>query len=531
MVAAELRRRGVHVETLDGDEVRTRLSRGLGFSREDRDENIRRIGFVARLVARSGGCAIAAAISPYRDVRNEVRRSVDRFVEVYTECPLSVLEERDPKGLYKKALAGEIRNFTGVDDPYEAPDAPEVHLRTNSESPTESLAKLLRWLEERDLVPVSADAVVGDAVAQGLVAPHGHELVDRTLDPRIWEDELVRAEGLPTLDLTANELRDLLMIAAGAYSPLRGFMTSKDYLRVVHEMRLESGLPWSLPVTLALPKERRNDLRGDQVALREPGGAIVATMLVRDAWEPDLAAEAKALGAGSHAGATSVERAASVVYVGGELRGVDPQHSAGLRWFRRPSDTRAEMSQLGWRRVVAVHTPSPALGSDEYLSRAALEFADGLLIQPTATPRDEVPVEIRSRCFEALTRAYFGFNTAMVAPYISPPPAGANRALVHDAIVAKNYGASHLLALGRPSEGHPFTSHGSAELGIEILPWSPAGISDRLGMLTTKSAPHSLNPLSPDTVLEALRKRLDVDPRILRPEVALILRRHLQLFE
>ena len=146
LVAAELRRRNVHVETLDGDEVRRHLSKGLGFSREDRDENIRRIGFVAKLIARSGGCAIAAAISPYRDVRREVRRSCERFVEIYTECPIDVLAERDPKGLYKKALRGEIRNFTGVDDPYEEPEQPEVVIETLKVSAEEAANAILLHL-------------------------------------------------------------------------------------------------------------------------------------------------------------------------------------------------------------------------------------------------------------------------------------------------------------------------------------------------------------------------------------------------
>src|SRR3954451_6603929 len=110
MLAAEIARRGVHVEALDGDEVRLHLSKGLGFSREDRDVNVRRIGFVAKLVARSGACAITAAISPYRDVRDEQRAHIGRFVEVFVQCSIPVLAERDAKGLYKKALAGEIKH-------------------------------------------------------------------------------------------------------------------------------------------------------------------------------------------------------------------------------------------------------------------------------------------------------------------------------------------------------------------------------------------------------------------------------------
>jgi adenylyl-sulfate kinase len=156
MAAREILARGIHVETLDGDEIRKNLSHGLGFSREDRDENIRRIGFVAKLVSRSGACAIAAAISPYRAVRDEVRGTVERFVEVYTECPISVLAERDPKGLYKRALAGEIKNFTGIDDPYEPPLTPEIHLHTDREAPEQSLARILERLEQLGLLPASA---------------------------------------------------------------------------------------------------------------------------------------------------------------------------------------------------------------------------------------------------------------------------------------------------------------------------------------------------------------------------------------
>ncbi len=146
-VAEELSRRGHRVEVLDGDEVRTNLSKGLGFSKEDRDTNIRRIGYVCKLLARNGVIAISAAISPYREVRNEVRRQHERFVEVFVKCPLDTLVERDVKGLYKKALAGEIPNFTGVSDPYEEPLSPELVVESHVESVDESLARLLRTLE------------------------------------------------------------------------------------------------------------------------------------------------------------------------------------------------------------------------------------------------------------------------------------------------------------------------------------------------------------------------------------------------
>lgn len=147
-VAEELRRRGMKVEVLDGDVVRENLSKGLGFSKADRDTNIRRIGWVCQVLTRNGVVAIAAAISPYREIRDEVRSKVGHFVEIYASCPIDVLAERDVKGLYKKALAGEIKNFTGVDDPYEAPQNPEVTIHSDSETVDESVAQVLAKLKE-----------------------------------------------------------------------------------------------------------------------------------------------------------------------------------------------------------------------------------------------------------------------------------------------------------------------------------------------------------------------------------------------
>jgi adenylyl-sulfate kinase len=152
LAAEELRRRGHRVEVLDGDEVRTNLSKGLGFSKEDRDTNIRRIGYVCRLLARNGVIAISAAISPYRNVRDEVRRDHERFFEVFVKCPLETLVERDVKGLYKKALKGEIPNFTGVSDPYEEPLAAELVVDSHSETREESLQRLLAGLEARNYI-------------------------------------------------------------------------------------------------------------------------------------------------------------------------------------------------------------------------------------------------------------------------------------------------------------------------------------------------------------------------------------------
>jgi adenylylsulfate kinase len=159
MVAEELRARGSRLEILDGDVVRENLSKGLGFSKEDRDTNIRRIAFVADLLSRNGVPVITAAISPYREIRAEARQLMgERFIEVFVKASVDVCIERDPKGLYEKALKGEIKEFTGVSDPYEEPLDPEVTLETESESPEESAAKVIGLLEERQLIPAAQPA-------------------------------------------------------------------------------------------------------------------------------------------------------------------------------------------------------------------------------------------------------------------------------------------------------------------------------------------------------------------------------------
>ncbi len=143
-----LRARGHRVEVLDGDEVRTNLSKGLGFSKEDRDTNIKRIGWVAKILTRNDVVAITAAISPYREVRDWCQEQIGNFVEVYVKCPLEACEQRDVKGLYAKARAGQIKQFTGIDDPYEEPLHPEVIVETDREKVEESAHKILKRLEE-----------------------------------------------------------------------------------------------------------------------------------------------------------------------------------------------------------------------------------------------------------------------------------------------------------------------------------------------------------------------------------------------
>jgi adenylylsulfate kinase len=145
----KLRFEGYQLEVLDGDEIRENLTKDLGFSKEDRDTNIRRIGFVAKLLARNGVIVLVPVISPYRAIREEIRANIDNFLEVFVNAPISVCEERDVKGLYKQVRAGKIKQFTGIDDPYEPPTNPEVECRTDLEDVSESVAKILTQLKKQ----------------------------------------------------------------------------------------------------------------------------------------------------------------------------------------------------------------------------------------------------------------------------------------------------------------------------------------------------------------------------------------------
>ncbi len=169
-LSEELKKRGIPSENLDGDVTRKYLSKGLGFSKEDRDENIRRVGFVCSLLTRHGALTTAAFVSPYRSIRDENRKLIGSFVEVYVKCSLEKCMERDVKGMYKKAIAGEIQNFTGISDPFEEPERPELVVETDKESEDESLKKILAKLEELGyLKPSPREITIPDYLRQDLV--------------------------------------------------------------------------------------------------------------------------------------------------------------------------------------------------------------------------------------------------------------------------------------------------------------------------------------------------------------------------
>ena len=175
-LSEELKKRGIHCEDLDGDVTRKYLSKGLGFSKEDRDENIRRVGFVCSLLTKHGSVVTAAFVSPYRSIRDENRKLIGNFVEVYVKCSVEKCMARDVKGMYKKALAGEIKNFTGVSDPFEEPEKPELVVETDKESEAESLQKIIAKLEELGyLRPGGKDILIPDYLRQDLAKIMGSQ--------------------------------------------------------------------------------------------------------------------------------------------------------------------------------------------------------------------------------------------------------------------------------------------------------------------------------------------------------------------
>ena len=547
MLQAEVRGRGVPVEVLDGDEVRTHLSKGLGFSKEDRDTNVRRIGYVAKLLARSGACAMTAAISPYKAIRDEQRAQTSRFLEVYCRCDIPTLTARDAKGLYKKALAGEIKGFTGIDDPYEAPEHAEVVVDTAAESKEESLRKIVAKLEELGYLPAHRSAAITGVPATppegGLIAPHGGELVNRFVKGAEHAKLAERARGLAVVDLDDRAASDVEMIAVGAFSPLAGFMNQKDYLRVVADMRLERGLPWSMPVTLAVTEAQAQKLAiGTQVALRAPDGRLVAVLDLDDKYAPDKTVEAERVYGTTetkHPGVAYV-MGTGPVYLGGQVHVLERSGTTAFPAHHRdPAQTRAVFTERKWSRVVGFQTRNPIHRAHEYITKSALEICDGLMIHPLvgATKGDDIPADVRMRCYEALLERYYVKERVLLSIYPAAMRYAGPREAIFHAIARKNYGCSHFI-VGRDHAGvgsyygtydaqRIFGAFAPGELGIQPLCFENAFYSKAVASMgTDKTAPGDESTkvnLSGTKVREMLSRGELPPPEFSRPEVAAIL--------
>ena len=533
-VIGKLQAHGKLVEILDGDEVRTNLSKGLGFSKEDRDTNIRRIGYVAHLLSRNGAVAITAAISPYRAIRDEVRQRIGDFVEVYVRCPLETLVARDVKGLYKKALAGEIKEFTGVSDPYEEPLNPEIVVDSSRETVDESVNIILTRLHELGFLGWAGT---------GPIAPHGGTLINRIVTGAAREALLDKARSLPQLQIDERAQSDVEMIAVGAFSPLPGFLGHADYRTVVDSMRLTSGVPWPIPVTLQVSRAQADKLKeGTEVALVDDGKTILAVLALTDRYRPNREEEAKKVYGTTetaHPGVAAV-LGGGEVYLGGNIHVVNrPDTVAFPAYHRDPAQTRALFHERGWRTVVGFQTRNPIHRAHEYITKCALEIVDGLLLHPLVgkTKSDDVPAEVRMRCYEVLMEDYYPKGRVFLSVYPAAMRYGGPREAIFHAIARKNYGCTHFI-VGRDHAGvgnyygtydaqKLFDEFAPGELGIQPLKFENAFFSRVTGqMATAKTAPGGPETqvnLSGTKVREMLSKGELPSPEFSRPEVAEVL--------
>jgi len=513
---SELTRRGRHSELLDGDEVRTHLSKGLGFSKEDRDTNIRRIGYVARLIARSGGVAITAAISPYREVRDELRGQAPGFVEVFVRAPLDTLVERDTKGLYRKAIAGEIANFTGVSDPYEEPLRPEVTCDTSVESVEQSVTKVLDKLERLGYLQHRPFERL----------PSGDELAELR----------VQARRLPQLQVGQRELSDIFMLGAGALSPLDGFLGREDYESVVAQGRVADGAPFTIPIVLRTDEVPAADRVGLFI-----GDKPVGILEIADAYEADPGREALAVYGtddGAHPGVRLLQDSGRWA-VGGAVIALARPTSGFPDYDLTPAQVREVKAKRGWTTMVGFQTRNPVHRAHEYLQKVALESIDGLLLHPLVgeTKSDDIPAAVRMRCYEELLAGYYPADRVL----LSTNPAwmryaGPKEAVFH-AIVRRNYGCTHFI-VGRDHAGvgnyydtyaahRIFDEYTPGELGIEILPFEHTFYCSACGgMASTRTCPHPKElhqTLSGTAVRKLLDEGADLPPEFTRPEVARVL--------
>lgn len=374
-----------------------------------------------------------------------------------------------------------------------------------------------------------------------LITPHGGTLVDRQLQGERREQALERAQRLPAITLGAVSLSDLELIGNGAFSPLTGFLGSGDYARVLSEMRLESGMPWSMPVTLSVPADEASRL-GDEAALVDEAGRVVGLLEVSEVYEYDKEREAQTVfrtGEDAHPGVARIYAGADR-YVAGEVWIVNgPQDPPFAELRRAPAETRAVIAERGWRHVVGFQTRNPVHRAHEYLQKAALEAADGLLLHPLVgeTKSDDVPADIRMRSYEELLSRYYPADRTLLSVYPAAMRYGGPREAIFHALARKNYGCTHFI-VGRDHAGvgtyygtydaqRIFDEFAADEIGIVPLCYEHTFYCRRCeGMASTKTCPHGTDEhvtLSGTKVRELLSRGELPPPEFSRPEVAKVL--------
>ena len=379
------------------------------------------------------------------------------------------------------------------------------------------------------------------------IPPHGGKLVNRELAGQAREEALRESKSLQAFELHDFELSDLEMIAAGAMSPLTGFLSKKDFDSVVNNVRLSNGLVWSIPVVFARDAAALDKVKaGSSIALRG-GGTIQALLRVKELYSHDRERHAeKVFGTSdeAHPGVARVKSVMGDTCVGGDIELLSPRRYVDFQEYRlSPRDTRDHFASKGWKTVVAFQTRNPIHRAHEYLTKVALEVVDGLLIHPLVgeTKKGDIPADVRMRCYQALLANYYPKERVLLAVFPAAMRYAGPREAVFHAICRKNYGVTHFIVgrdhagVNRP-DGKPYYGTYEAqqfigrlsreELGIEIFKFENTFFDRKTGgMVSEKTKPANAEPVSVSgTQLREMLSRGELPPvEFTRPEVAQIL--------
>lgn len=374
------------------------------------------------------------------------------------------------------------------------------------------------------------------------IAPHGGELIINQVSQEEQAHYYELAQSLPQIVVQSRQLADLEMLAVGAYSPLTGFMTRLDYQEVVQNMHLSNGLPWSIPVTLAVTEEQAALLNeGSQIALVDEGGILQAVMTVAEKFSYDKHLEARQVYRTedeAHPGVQALYQQGEIL-LGGPVKVVNLQEQLFAQYRLTPSQSRQLFAERGWKSVVGFQTRNPVHRAHEYIQKCALEIVDGLFLHPLvgATKGDDIPAEVRMRCYEVLLDKYYPAERAQLGVLPAAMRYAGPREAIFHALIRKNYGCTHFI-VGRDHAGvgsyygtydaqYIFSEFDPASLGISPLFFDHTffcRICD--AMASAKTCPHSSDQhvtLSGTKVRQLLRDGQLPPPEFSRPEVARIL--------
>ena len=524
----ELHHRGVLTYVLDGDILRKGLNKDLKFTKEDREENIRRVAEVSKLLNQAGTISISAFISPYEETRAKAKDIIgsQNFVEVFVQCPIDVCEERDPKGLYEKAREGNIKNFTGISDPYEEPKHPDITVNTDRDSVDDCVEQIIDYLDDKGFLNEERNR--GNQ-------PHGGKLVHNKI---IQEKE---PNGAKEIQVSDRVINDAEMIGIGAYSPLTGFMDKKEAKKVIHDMSLKNGLLWPIPILLPVDKDVEE---GEELLLKDKNDDAIAKVQVEEVFTLDkenLCQKVFGTTEKDHPGVKAVLDEPDQ-YVSGEVKLLKKPKREKISEdsYLEPRDVRKVIEQKGWQTTVAFQTRNPIHRAHEYIQKSALEAVDGLLIHPIVgkTKSSDIPAHVRMQCYEKIIDEYYSEeNTYLsVMPY-AMRYAGPREAILH-AIIRQNYGCTHFI-IGRDHAGvgDYYGTYEAQELfktiqhrlDIKPLMFEYAYYCNKCENVTTsKTCPHDKKNhiyLSGTKVREKLRNGESLPKEFSRKEVADILQK------